>query len=64
MGAIYVIELTAMKAAFIAFYWGLFQGVDSKRKYAVPVVSVIVVMAFFAMMGIYVFWITPISENW
>ena len=64
MGAIYIIELTTMKGAFIAFYWGLFQGIDSRRKYSLHVVSVIVILSFFAAMGIYLFWVTPISENW
>lgn len=64
MGVIYIIELTTMKGAFIAFYWGLFQGIDSRRKYSLHVVSLTVILSFFAAMGIYLFWITPISENW
>lgn len=64
MGIIYIVELTTMKGAFIAFYWGLFQGMDSKRRYSLHMVSVIVVMSFFAAMGIYLFWVNPISDNW
>jgi len=64
MGGMYVIELTAMKGAFIAFYCGLFQGIDSRRKYSLHVVSAIVIMSFLAAMGIYLFWVTPISINW
>lgn len=64
LGIIYIVELTTLKGAFIAFYWGLFKGMDSKRRYSLHVVSVIVVMSFFATMGIYLFWVNPISDNW
>ncbi|KAF8451544.1 hypothetical protein BGX38DRAFT_1091587, partial [Terfezia claveryi] len=63
MGVIYIIELTTMKGAFIAFYCGLFQGIDSRRRYSLHIVSMIVILSFFASMGIYLFWIIPISDN-
>lgn len=64
MGLIYIIELTTMKGAFIAFYCGLFQGIDSRRRYSLHIVSMIVILSFFASMGIYLFWVLPISVNW
>lgn len=64
MSVIYTVELYTMKAAFISYYWGLFEALDSNRKYPLYVVSAIVPMSFLASLGILLFWVTPISINW
>ncbi|KAF8472817.1 hypothetical protein BDZ91DRAFT_760280 [Kalaharituber pfeilii] len=63
-GCAYLIELFALKAAFIAFYWGLFQGLDYKRKYSLHIACVLVTCGFLACWFTYIFWARPIEVNW
>lgn len=63
-GGAYIIELWCMKAAFIAFYWGLFVGMQSKRRYSLHISTVIVAASFIGVICVYLFWTTPIDRNW
>ncbi|KAI5804220.1 hypothetical protein DFH27DRAFT_397574 [Peziza echinospora] len=62
--AAYIFELYFLKAAFILFYWGLFNGMDWKRKAALYTTSALVLLSFLATLLLFLLWCNPISNNW